>query len=297
MHILLTGGTGLIGSALIERLRTSHSITVVTRNTDAAKSKLGSDLFYLNSVNDISDIGTFDAVINLAGEPIADKRWTTSQKTKIWESRWGTTASLVAKINESASAPRVFISGSAIGYYGRQGERDVVESTMPHKEFTYEVCSKWEAIANTVTNNRTRVCTLRTGVVLSENGGALGKMALPFKLGVGGTLGTAKQYLSWIHLEDMVSAISHLLHSSDCEGPFNMTAPVPVTNKTFSHALSKALSRPCFFNVPAFVMKIAMGESSDMILEGQKVLPDKLIKSGFSFTYPTVDEALNAVYS
>jgi uncharacterized protein (TIGR01777 family) len=296
LNILITGGTGLIGSALIKKLGDEHSFTVISRNEAKAKQVLGSHTNVLNSVADVKDISVFHAVINLAGEPIADKRWTDTQKKIICDSRWDITTQLVAKINSSDKPPKTFISGSAIGFYGRQGDKVVTEDTSPHKEFTHDLCEKWETIATGVNTDKTRVAILRTGVVLAENGGALEKMALPFKLGVGGSLGSGRQYLSWIHLDDMVNGIEFLLNNENCSGPFNLTAPEPVTNKNFSKQLAKALSRPCLFFVPSVVMKIAMGESSTMLLEGQNVIPDKLIKAGYSFTFPTLSIALGAIY-
>lgn len=296
MNILITGGTGLIGQALVEKLRSEHQITVLTRQPELAKRRMGTDVAFISDLDAIDDIGEFQGVINLAGEPIADKRWTPAQKRKICDSRWDITAKLVAKINSSDTPPQVFLSGSAIGFYGRKGDEEVTEATPPHQEFTHELCEKWEAIAYTVKPNATRVCTLRTGVVLATGGGALEKMALPFKLGVGGKLGNGEQYLSWIHIDDMVNGIAFLLENPSCEGPFNMTAPSPETNKSFSHTLAKALSRPCLFTVPAFVMKLAMGESADMIVKGQKVLPTKLTAAGFRFSFPTLDTALADIY-
>ncbi|GFD95656.1 epimerase [Alteromonas sp. KUL156] len=297
MNILLTGGTGLIGSEFIKRYSSKHRFTVVSRDVGRAKSKLGTRVEVVESVSSIKNFESFDAVINLAGEPIADKRWTDTQKKIICDSRWDITSDLVAKINSSETPPSVFLSGSAIGYYGSQGDLIVTEETSPHSEFTHELCAKWETIANSIDQTKTRVVTLRTGVVLTEKGGALGRMALPFKLGAGGTLGSGNQYLAWIHLRDMVRAIAFLLDNSDCSGAFNLTAPEPVTNKTFSKALAKSLNRPCLFNVPSFVMKVAMGESSKMILEGQRVIPQKLTAAGFKFDFPSIDEALSEIYN
>ena len=296
MKILFTGGTGLIGTAFIRKFRNEHSFTVVTRSPDTAARKLGSSNNYVASIGDIEDIGEYDAVINLAGEPIADKRWTDTQKQVICNSRWDTTSQLAAKIASSDNPPSTFISGSAIGFYGSQEDRIIDEDTSPREEFTHHLCSKWENIAGTASSISTRVVTLRTGVVLSDSGGALDKMALPFKLGVGGTLGTGNQYLAWIHIDDMVNAIAFLLQNETCRGAFNLTAPEPVTNRVFSKQLARALKRPCLFNVPSFVMKMAMGESSDMILKGQRVIPKKLTESGYTFSFPTVDKALNDIY-
>ena len=296
MNILLTGGTGLIGSEFIRQYSHEHEFTVISRNAVKANRKLGDNVKIVESVSSIENFKNFDAVINLAGEPIADKRWTDTQKKIICDSRWDITSELVSKINSCDTPPSVFLSGSAIGYYGNQGDKVVTEENSPHNEFTHELCAKWEAIAQSVDQTKTRVVILRTGVVLTEKGGALGKMALPFKLGAGGTLGSGSQYLAWIHLQDMVRAISFLLENSACSGAFNLTAPEPVTNKVFSKALAKSLNRPCLFNVPGFVMKVAMGESSTMILEGQRVIPQKLTTAGFSFKFPSIDEALSDIY-
>jgi len=296
VNILLTGGTGLIGSEFIRQYSHEHEFTVISRNAVKANRKLGDNVKIVESVSSIENFKNFDAVINLAGEPIADKRWTDTQKKIICDSRWDITSELVSKINSCDTPPSVFLSGSAIGYYGNQGDKVVTEENSPHNEFTHELCAKWEAIAQSVDQTKTRVVILRTGVVLTEKGGALGKMALPFKLGAGGTLGSGSQYLAWIHLQDMVRAISFLLENSACSGAFNLTAPEPVTNKVFSKALAKSLNRPCLFNVPGFVMKVAMGESSTMILEGQRVIPQKLTTAGFSFDFPSIDEALREIY-
>lgn len=296
MQVLITGGTGLIGRHLIAALPEAE-ITVLTRDPARAGDILPDRVARVGALSAIDDFNKFDAVINLAGEPIADKRWTSTQKQRICDSRWDITAQLVSKINDCTVPPDVFLSGSAIGYYGRQGDRKVTESfTDVHDEFTHQVCAKWESLATGVTQQHTRVCTLRTGVVLSADGGALPRMALPFKLGVGGKVGDGSQYMSWIHIDDMVQALIFLLHDRHARGPFNMTAPQPQTNAAFSQTLASTLHRPNLFFVPAFVMKLAMGEAAEMILTGQRVLPDKLTKAGFTFTYPTLDKALQNIY-
>ncbi|MCU7555284.1 TIGR01777 family oxidoreductase [Alteromonas sp. ASW11-19] len=296
MQVLITGGTGLIGRHLIAALPDAR-ITVLTRDTARAGEILPERVTLASSLSAIDDFDKFDAVVNLAGEPIADKRWTATQKQRICDSRWDITAQLVSRINDCSSPPDVFLSGSAIGYYGRQGDKVVTEAfTDVHDEFTHEVCAKWESLANGVTQEHTRVCTLRTGVVLSAEGGALPRMALPFKLGVGGKVGDGSQYLSWIHIDDMVNAIVFLLNDSHARGPFNMTAPQPQTNAAFSQTLASTLHRPNLFFVPAFVMKLIMGEAAEIILTGQQVLPDKLTKAGFTFAYPTLDKALQNIY-
>lgn len=290
--LLLTGGTGLIGRHLIKLLSRSWKITVVTRDIDRAR-RLFSDQIDFVQLDDLLSVEDYDAIINLAGEPIADKRWTEAQKKKICDSRWDTTAKLVDLINLAAKKPSIFISGSAIGIYGRQDDRAISEDfELFHDEFSRVVCEKWESIAQ---NARTRTCILRTGVVLDSEGGALAKMLIPFRLGLGGPVGKGTQYMSWIHIEDMVRAISHLLHDANCVGIYNVTAPKPNTNAYFSIKLAKRLGRPCFFRMPAKVMTYLMGESSDLVLYGQKVLPTRLINSGFHFNYSTLEEALESL--
>ncbi|MCW8107903.1 TIGR01777 family oxidoreductase [Alteromonas ponticola] len=298
MHILITGGTGLIGRHLIKALVSKHDITVLTRNAERASAILKQNLSFVQSLDEISDFSKFNAVINLAGEPIADKRWTQQQKQKICKSRWHITQQLVNKINAAATPPEVLISGSAVGYYGRQGQSSVTEDQhQVNEEFTHTVCKEWEAIANQATSEHTRVCTIRTGIVLAKGEGALGKMALPFKFGVGGKLGDGKQMMSWIHLKDEVAAILFLLTNDHCSGAYNLTAPNPVSNAEFSQRLAHALHRPNLFTVPAFVLKIVLGETADLLLTGQCVLPARLLAEGFTFHYPSLDQALQAEYS
>lgn len=293
MHILITGATGLIGTALYKKLRNQHQITVLTRDANKAYKNLGHDIQALTQLDTLSQLDDFDAVINLAGEPIADKRWSDKQKQRIEQSRFETTEQLVQLFKQSSKPPSVFISGSAIGYYGRQGDTPVTEDNhQVHDEFTHQLCAKWENIALQAKTEQTRVCLLRTGIVLARQGGALGKMSFPFKLGVGGPIGHGKQMMSWIHIDDMVDAIIFLLHQDNATGAFNCTAPQPVSNETFSKTLASTLHRPCLFRVPAVVMKTLLGEMADMILTGQAVLPEKLEQHGFQFRHPQLKGAL-----
>jgi hypothetical protein len=288
-HILITGGTGLIGRTLITALEKQYAMTVVTRDPSRAKRLLGEQVNCITS-EELTSVDKFDAIINLAGEPIADKRWSDAQKERICNSRWKITQQLVDLINTSSNVPNVFVSGSAIGVYGRQGDTEVTEDfTDFHDEFSRAVCQKWENIA---LQANTRVCIMRTGVVLSGEGGALSKMLMPFRLGLGGPISSGKQFMAWIHMQDMINAIQHLLNNEDAQGVYNFTSPNPNTNHFFSLALAKRLERPCIFRVPAFVIKTLMGESSDLVLYGQKVIPKKLVDEGFAFTFPTLKEAL-----
>ena len=297
MQIFITGGTGLIGQRLITRLAPEHHITVLSRSESKARATLPAAVSVTENLDAITNFDDFDVIINLAGEPIADKRWTSQQKHQICQSRWQLTTALVTKINASATPPHTFISGSAIGYYGRQGDKPVTENnTKPHPEFTHEVCQRWEQTAETV-KQHCRVCLLRTGVVLAAEGGALEKMRLPFKLGLGGPIGSGEQYMSWIHLDDMVAGICFLMTHSRCSGPFNLTAPQPVTNKAFVSAFANALNRPAFMPLPGFALKVIMGEAADMLLTGQRVIPQKLLDAGFEFKFDSIDKAFAATES
>lgn len=292
MKILITGGTGLIGRHLIPRLLESgHSVIVVTRSPDKARQQLDARVEFWKGLNARSTLDGIDAVINLAGEPIADKRWTDEQKQRLCNSRWQITQKLVDLFAASDQPPRVLISGSAAGYYGDLGEVVVTEEEPPHNEFTHKLCARWEQIACGAQSDTTRVCLLRTGVVLAPKGGILGKMVPPFKLGLGGPMGNGRQYLAWIHIDDMVNGILWLL-DNDLRGPFNLVSPYPVRNEQFAHALGHALHRPAVLRAPAMAVKLLMGESSVLVLGGQRALPKRLEDSGFAFRWYDLEEAL-----
>lgn len=295
MNILLTGGTGLVGRHLIKRLRAlGHEITVVTRNREAALKALGPEVTLWSSLDNHDSLDGFQAVINLAGEPIADKRWTESQKRRLCQSRWEITQRLVTLFKASRTPPAMFISGSAVGYYGNLGDVVVTEGEPARDEFTHQLCARWEQIACEARSDHTRVCLLRTGAVLAHDGGMLAKLMPLYRLGLGGPLGNGRQYLAWIHIEDMVSAIVWLLHH-ELSGPFNMVAPYPVHNEQFSHALGKALHRPAILRAPACAVKAMMGESAVLVLGGQRALPQRLEESGFHFQWHDIDQALRNI--
>ncbi len=300
MHYLITGGTGLIGSHFIKQLSHQDRVTLVTRNVEKAEATFKRNkqtINYLASINQVENLNDVDVVINLAGEPIADKRWTEKQKHKIQTSRWQITQDLVDKINHSDTPPKLFISGSAIGYYGRQGDTPIAEDySQIHTEFTHAVCKPWEDIALQAQSPQTRVCILRTGIVLAKGKGALAKMALPFYFGAGATMGSGQQGMSWIHLEDMVKGIQFLTSTDSAQGIFNFTAPNPVSHKQFCQDLATALRRPCWFNLPGIMMTTMLGEMADLLLYGQYVTPTKLLDEGYEFSHPQLLPALKALY-
>lgn len=293
MHILLTGGTGLIGSHLLPLLRRRGcQISIVTRDPASARSKLGEGVSFWSDLDKQRNLNDVDAVINLAGEPIADKRWTEKHKRLLCESRWQITARLVTLINASTTPPSVLISGSASGFYGNTGELMLTEDDPGHDSFTHQLCARWEALAQKAESEQTRVCLLRTGVVLAKEGGALCKLKLPFRMGVGGPIGSGKQYMPWIHMDDMLSAILWLLDNPELHGPFNMVAPYAARNEQFAAILGQTMHRPAFMRTPAAAIKLIMGESASLVLGGQHLLPKRLEESGFIFRWYRLEDAL-----
>lgn len=296
MQLLITGGTGLIGHHLIARLLTlSHQITLLTRDVQRARQVFGDQVEYWSTLQNQITLDGFDGIINLAGEPIADKRWTPAQKQRLSHSRWSITEQLATLCKASTTPPGVFISGSAVGYYGNQGDALVTEDESPTSEFTHHLCERWEALALSAESDNTRVCLLRTGIVLAAEGGALAKMLPPFRLGLGGAVGSGRQYMAWIHIDDMVNAILYLLDHPSLRGPFNLVSPYPVHNAQFSAMLAQVLDRPCFLRVPATVLKLLMGESATLLLGGQRAIPHRLEGAGFTFRYYELEEALRAI--
>ncbi|MGY0155326.1 TIGR01777 family oxidoreductase [Edwardsiella tarda] len=296
MEILITGATGLIGSALCARLQIlGHQLTALTRDVTRARQRLGEAVTLLSSLDTLSTLDGYDAVINLAGEPIADKRWSAAQKQRLCDSRWQITQRLASLIRASQRPPSVLLSGSAVGYYGNQDDTPLNEDDAPVDDFTHRLCARWEALAREAESEQTRVCLMRTGIVLAPHGGALGRMLPLFRLGLGGELGSGHQYLSWIHIDDMINAILYLLDNPTLHGPFNMTAPYPVRNEQFVATLGEVLGRPTLMRVPALALRALLGEASLMLLGGQRVLPRHLEEAGFGFRYYDLREALDDI--
>lgn len=298
MKLVVTGATGFIGTALCARLsRQGHTLTLLTRGSSqdagtATKRWLhwtpGALGEWANALDGV------DGVISLAGEPIAAKRWTPSQRRRIETSRIDGTNSLVEGIAQAKLRPKFLISASAVGYYGPRGDETVTEETPPGNDFLGIVCQKWEKEAQKAESLGLRVVRLRTGIVLGSGGGALAKMAQPFKFFAGGPLGSGRQWMSWIQLEDHVRLILHLIETTQAGGAINATAPNPARNKEFCQTLGKVLRRPCWAPVPGFALKVVLGDMAEMLLTGQRVLPVAAQKIGFQFRYPNLAEALRA---
>lgn len=296
MNIFMTGGTGLIGRALCKALlEEDHQITVLSRQPEKVPALCGASVVSMASLDDWQTTQKFDAIINIAGEPIGDRYWSTQQKQRLWNSRVALTERLVQCIAASDHQPDVFLSGSAIGYYADQGDVVLDESVACGENFPARLCVAWEAAALFAEPLGVRVCLLRTGLVLSRHGGLLQRLILPFSLGLGARLGHGEQWMSWVHIDDYVAMILRLLHDTTLRGAFNMTAPNPVTNGTFTRQLASVLHRPAVLTAPAICLKCLMGERAVLLLKGQRVLPVKIQATGFQFRYPTLAAALGNI--
>ncbi len=300
MHYVVTGGTGFIGTRLVETLLADgHDITVVSRQPSnvVVGSKMHQAQLETTTIDNICKLmKPVDGVVNLAGAPIVDKRWTESRKQQLRESRIDFTQTLITNLEQAGARPAVFISGSAIGYYGSHDhDLPLNEQATVTKGFTHDLCRDWENVALGAEKRLgSRVCLIRTGVVIGK-GGALQKMLPPFRFGLGGPIGDGRQWMSWLHLDDEVSAIRFLLSHNTLNGPFNLTAPGSVTNQEFSDTLGAVLGKPAKLRVPHFMMRLMLGEASELLLEGQRVYPEKLLKAGFIFKYPDLSTALRVV--
>jgi uncharacterized protein len=309
MRIVIAGGAGFLGSPLSEvYAEEGHDVRVLTRGLPAGESRHdpGTGVPGVTRVGWRPDGQTgpwaaaldgADAVVNLAGEGIGDKRWTPQRKAAIMDSRINPTRSLVAAIASTINRPRVFISGSAVGYYGPSGSEPKTEAAPAGDNFLAHVCEDWEAEARRA-ETTTRVVLLRSGVVLERSGGALPKLTRPFKFFAGGPLGSGRQYVSWIHRIDWVEMVRWIVETPAIAGPVNATAPVPVTSRELARAIGRALHRPSMLPAPGFALSLLLGEmSGPLLLTGQRVVPARAQSLGFHFRYPEIDQAFRGIFA
>ncbi len=296
LTVILAGGSGFLGGKLRAQLeRDGHRVVNLTRSPrpdrpgDVAWQPDG-------TAGQLSThLEGADAVVNLAGENIAGTFWSETRKAQLRNSRVLATRTLVRAIAGCDRPPKAFISASAVGYYGPHGDETVTERTPPGSDFLAGLCVEWENEARAGASARTRLAIVRSGVVLGADGGALKKMILPFKLGLGATLGSGDQYMPWIHVDDWVSMVTWLIGADRAMGAFNATAPAPVTNRDFTRTLGRVLRRPAVFHAPGFVLKIGLGELADMLLTGQRVLPVASEEMGFRFAHRELEPALRSL--
>jgi uncharacterized protein (TIGR01777 family) len=298
MHILLTGGTGLIGRQLCRHwLTQGHRLTVWSRRPDKVAKLCGAQV---RGISRLEEVGpeSVDAVINLAGAPIVDRLWTHKRKALLWSSRINLTETLLAWLESREQKPQVLISGSAMGWYGDGGERELTEDSPPVSEdFASQLCIAWEETAQRAEVMGIRVVLIRTGLVLSAEGGFLSRLKLPFKLGLGGPIGTGRQWMSWIHINDQIALIDFLLNQKGASGPYNACAPTPARNREFAKTLGSVLHRPAIVPVPTFVLRVGLGELSLLLLGGQRAMPARLLAAGFTFQFTDLRAALDDLSS
>jgi hypothetical protein len=302
MKIVIAGGSGFLGRPLAAAIaEQGHDVVTLTRGNAPRRGHTRSREVTWTPNGEVgpwaTEIDGAGAVINLAGESIAGKRWTAAHKQRILDSRVQATRSLVGAIQAAPAAPRVFVSGSAVGYYGPRGDEVVPEDTPPGFDFLARVCVQWETEALLAASDRTRVVCVRTGLVLEKDGGALPQMLPPFKFGAGGPVGSGRQYWPWIHRADWIALVQWAIHTPAATVAINGTAPNPVTNAEFARALGRALRRPAFMPAPGFALRLLLGEMADaLLLSGQRAVPTRPERLGFTFRYPQLGAALAAIF-
>lgn len=298
MRVFVTGATGFVGRALVLRLmQADHDVVAWTRDAERARNLLGPDVTIVESGSGRLDaeVARADAIVNLAGANLFSGRWTRRRKRALVVSRVRLTQSIADALVRAPARDRVFVSGSAVGFYGPRGSETVTERSVGGADFLSDLCREWEGAAQSARSDRTRVVIPRIGLVLGSEGGALGRLLPLFRAGLGGRLGSGRQWMSWIHLHDLVELISWALVRPDVDGVLNATAPEPLTNADFTRRLAGALGKRPGPPVPAFALKLALGEASTVLLTGQKVLPRKTLGLGFGFSYPTLPHALGQI--
>jgi len=301
MEIAITGGTGFIGTRLVQTLaQEQHHITVFTRNQQRGEQVFPPSRYRNVEIVPYNPFGSgawqdkianAQAIVNLAGAGIADQKWTPQRKQEILDSRVKTTQSIAEAINSVSNKPQVLVNASAVGYYGTSETATFDEDSQAGDDFLASVCQRWEAAAKQVEGTGTRLVILRFGIVLG-NGGAIAKMLTPFQLFAGGPLGSGKQWFSWIHIDDLVALIQQAINNPDYQGIYNATTPNPVPMSELCHTLGEVMNRPSWLPVPDFALQLLLGEAAQTVLEGQKVLPKRTQQQGFRYQYPTVKPAL-----
>ena len=302
MHVLMTGGTGMIGRALaINLIEDGHEVSVLTRNPDKdTGAPVGVRLvrWDATATDGWADIvEDVDAVVHLAGESLADGRWSAARKTRIRDSRVLSGQALVKAIQEATNRPGVLVQSSAVGYYGPRKDEKIDENAGPGRDYLAHICFEWETATAPVGKLGVRRPIARTGIVLSKDGGALPRILLPFKFFAGGKIGSGNQWWSWIHIADEVRALRFLIDHAKASGPFNLSAPNPVTNKEFSATVGSAMGKPSRLPVPSPALSTLFGEMSTVLLDGQRVIPKRLQELGFTFEFPELDGALKDLLS
>lgn len=298
MNIVIAGGTGLIGSHLIKKF-TSHDNHIYILTRSATNKKATTNITYINWLTEGAEpekeLDDIDVFINLAGASI-NSRWTDQQKQRILSSRIEATQNCISLMKKLSKKPKVFLNASAVGYYGTSFSNVYTEESRESgTDFLASVVQKWEQEALKAEELGIRTVLLRFGVILADDGGALTKMLLPYKLFIGGTIGTGEQWLSWVHIEDAINMIDYAIYHENISGPLNVTAPTPVQMKQFGETLGTVLKRPHWIPVPAFILKLLLGEMSLLVVEGQKVIPKKAVDNGFNFQFSNISEALKSL--
>ncbi|MEW5874593.1 MAG: TIGR01777 family oxidoreductase [Candidatus Zixiibacteriota bacterium] len=300
MKVLIAGGSGFLGRAIAaDLLGAGHEVGILTR-APALPKGVDSRVKHIQWSNPEAGIDPrllagADAIINLAGESLGAGRWTKTRKDRMFASRIETTRHLVAAIAQAEPRPKVMINASAVGYYGPHGDEEVTEAAQPGGDFLSIICSHWEDEAKKVLRSGVRLTILRMGVVLGQGADALARMMMPFRLFVGGPVGSGRQVLSWIHLDDVTGIVRLAVENDGVSGPINATAPNPATNREFSAILGRVMRRPSILPVPGFVLRLILGEMADLVLSGQRVIPKRAIEYGYRFRYPELEPALRSV--
>jgi uncharacterized protein (TIGR01777 family) len=302
MNVFVAGGTGLIGCRLVRRLlQRQDKVVIVTRRPETAQTLLGSECRIVPGDPTqpgpwMDAVADCQAVVNLAGENLFSRRWNADFKQVLRDSRVKSTENLVKALAQSARSaagtPRVLVNASAVGYYGPQGDEELTEESPPAKDFLGQVCVEWERAASKAESAGVRVAIVRIGVVLDRKGGALGRLLPQFQVGMGGSIGSGKQWISWIHHADLTGILLLALDNPSAQGPINAMAPHPVTNRDFAQGVAQTLGRPSFLSMPEFALRMMLGEVADVVLTGQRVLPKKALALGYGFQFPTLNETL-----